>query len=476
MRISVAVCLAVLTLLSVVHLSVVQLRFRTEIATLSHAALIGPTLGPASNVFVGWEGTCTHGNNQSGWRCPIGGLEGICFETSLLQACTPKTMDATRALRMWLQHGTVPCTCPATGRAITSGAVVLSGQQQYGHDFGHPSAEIPTTSVQARQGERAASQDGMMPTPSQKQAMSGGMAASTVAIVLRVDAIKEGDHCSLKRFTALFELVNSMGWDAIVLQNRGRGVSPFLRKAALSNTKHVHIQTIPEMPSGWWFGKLLKNTKPQGQWKWPLCLWLSQQNYSHAWFIESDVLFNGKTWSTFFKRATQQAGNADLVASFSDPPHRWYWRGSKISGKLPTKNIQTFLPLFRISHRFAKNVVSFANQNLINGHYEALFYPLCVEYFSKLPRGCTANNMHLGDGFVLGGQGLWQNSSAPSNTLRFLASHALNKGLEPSKRLVYPTSKDVPPDDEVYHPVKCGAELANAEFNPPQLAYAMGND
>jgi len=96
--------------------------------------------------------------------------------------------------------------------------------------------------------------------------------------------------------------------------------------------------------------------------------------YEFVWVLESDVRFVQASWVQFFDQYSQH--QSDLV-SVIDQPKKWAnWKGCTHDGCFGADRKRTFLPMFRISRRLARDVLESLRHGH-TGHHEAFFHAVC---------------------------------------------------------------------------------------------------
>lgn len=99
--------------------------------------------------------------------------------------------------------------------------------------------------------------------------------------------------------------------------------------------------------------------------------------YDYVWVLESDVRFVQGNWAHFFNQYSQR--RSDLV-SVIDKPKRWVnWNKCNHPGCRKVQSRQrSFLPVFRLSRRLARDVLQTLRSGH-TGHHEAFLYAVCKE-------------------------------------------------------------------------------------------------
>jgi len=98
--------------------------------------------------------------------------------------------------------------------------------------------------------------------------------------------------------------------------------------------------------------------------------------YEFVWVLESDVRFVQGNWAQFLNQYSQR--KSDLV-SVIDQPKKWAnWRGCTHHGCFGAERKRSFLPVFRISRRLARDVLESLRDGQ-TGHHEAFFHAVCRE-------------------------------------------------------------------------------------------------
>jgi len=106
-----------------------------------------------------------------------------------------------------------------------------------------------------------------------------------------------------------------------------------------------------------------------------LNFYLSNRNYDYYWYIEDDVIFNGK-WSTFFNYNVKDHSTdfrSCHIRTFQDEPFWAWWKTLNHPQYRISNNLllRSFNPIFQISN----NALSFLDFSLTSGwagHYEVL--------------------------------------------------------------------------------------------------------
>lgn len=99
--------------------------------------------------------------------------------------------------------------------------------------------------------------------------------------------------------------------------------------------------------------------------------------YDQIWVLESDVRLHQGNWAQFFDYYRWR--RTDLVSVIDNPPRWPHWRQCRHPGCKKVHGRQrSFLPIFRLSKRLAKDTLASLRAGY-TGHHEAFLHTVCKE-------------------------------------------------------------------------------------------------
>ena len=100
-------------------------------------------------------------------------------------------------------------------------------------------------------------------------------------VIFKVKTLTDDQHCLLKRFTSLFDLVDSFGWDILLMYNEEMNLGSNV-KDLIARHEHVSHLKMPLIPEVWHRFGLDVNDFAKA--KWGATLWFARShNYDYAW-------------------------------------------------------------------------------------------------------------------------------------------------------------------------------------------------
>ena len=100
------------------------------------------------------------------------------------------------------------------------------------------------------------------------------------ALIVKLKTLRDTDNCLLSRFTSLFDVVEMLRWDVVLMYNEGEELGKKVLQE-IARRDRISSVAMPKLPSSWNRFGIRPGTFVKT--KWGATLWFSRSQYRHLW-------------------------------------------------------------------------------------------------------------------------------------------------------------------------------------------------